>query len=59
MNPDYRELGRVGYNAYGDVADWKNYAGDPMPTWDELPEHIRVKWTASAKAILEAAQPTE
>ena len=51
---DYRELGRIGYDAYGDVADWKNYEGKPMPSWNELPEDIRVKWTAAAKAITNA-----
>lgn len=51
----YRNLGRIGYEAYGDVADWKNYEGKRMPSWDELPEDIRVKWTAAAKAIQTAS----
>jgi hypothetical protein len=50
---DY-ELGRVGYEAYGDKAGWKNYEGKPMPKWDEVPQHIRDKWAAAAKAIGEA-----
>lgn len=51
---NYRELGHIGYDAYGDVADWKAWNGKPMPKWDELPEDIRVKWTASAVAITNA-----
>jgi hypothetical protein len=44
-------LGRIGYDAYGEVAEWKNYEGKPMPKWDELPQHIRDKWAAAASAI--------
>lgn len=45
------DLARIGYNAYGDKAEWKNYAGDPMPQWEELPQHIRDKWRSAAKAM--------
>jgi len=44
-------LGEIGYEAYGDAADWKNYEGKPMPRWVELPQHIRDKWAAAASAI--------
>jgi len=44
-------LGEVGYNAYGEAADWLNYSGGPMSLWNELPEHIRLKWRAAAKAM--------
>jgi hypothetical protein len=50
-NDPHLHLGKVGYNAYGAAAEWKNFAGDPMPQWDELPEHIRWKWRTAAKAI--------
>lgn len=52
---DY-ELGHTGYDAYGAKADWKNYEGKPMPKWDDLPQHIRDKWAAAARAIVEACR---
>lgn len=51
---DYTYLGKVGYDAYGADADWKNYQGKPMPKWEELPADIRRKWTVAAKAITAA-----
>ena len=30
----YYSLGHTGYDAYGKKADWKNYEGKPMPTWN-------------------------
>lgn len=51
-----KSLAEVGYIAYGMHAEWKNYKGKPMPTWDELPQqHIRDKWAIAAKAIAEAS----
>jgi hypothetical protein len=49
-----KALGRIGYEAYGREADWKAYNGEPMPTWDDLPDHIHRKWSAAAKGILDA-----
>lgn len=40
------------YEAYGLSADWKNYQGLPMPSWDQLTEAIRGHWTASAREAL-------
>jgi len=45
--------GRVAYEAYGVVVGHRNYAGDPMPAWDDLPEVIRRAWQAAAAAVLE------
>lgn len=36
------------YQAYGRATDWKNFKGDPMPTWDELPEPQRTGWIYAA-----------
>lgn len=44
-------LAKIGYQAYGDKADWKNYQGFPMPTWENLPENIKGYWIAVATAI--------
>jgi len=43
-----RELAEGMYQAYGRKADWKNFQGKPMPSWDDLPENIRTYWEASA-----------
>ena len=56
MNP-IDHYAKIGYDAYGDNADWKNYQGKPMPTWDELPENIKESWRVSTKAIMDASRP--
>jgi hypothetical protein len=45
------ELAQIGYEAYGAEADWKAYNGEPMPQWNDLPQHIRTKWTVATGAI--------
>jgi hypothetical protein len=45
------ELGRVGYEAYGDHAEWKAFDGRPMPRWDDLRADIKEKWAVAALAI--------
>ncbi len=37
------------YHAYGSVTDWLNYAGLPMPAWDDLSDKIKAAWQAAAK----------
>ena len=49
------DLAKVGYEAYGEHAEWKAYDGKPMPRWEELPEHIRIEWAVAARAIAKAA----
>lgn len=48
---EFESLARVGYDAYGQSAEWKNYAGLAMPTWDEQSDTIRGHWRAAAEAI--------
>jgi hypothetical protein len=36
------------YQAYGNAADWKNFRGEPMLQWAELPPNIQSYWRASA-----------
>jgi hypothetical protein len=53
------DLARIGYGAYGDDTDWTNYAGHPMPSWQELPAPHKRAWVAAAEAIARAAvEPT-
>lgn len=37
------------YGAYAEVTDWKNYQGNPMPQWEELPDKTQEAWIAASK----------
>jgi hypothetical protein len=50
------ELAQIGYEAYGNEAKWKNYAGKPMPSWLEVPQHIKDKWAVAAEAIADTVR---
>lgn len=52
MGEELTRIARVGFEAYNEAAGGKNYAGDPIPPWDEVPQHIRDKWKVAAKAIM-------
>lgn len=36
------------YHVYGHVTDFKNFQGNPMPAWDDLPSKIKEAWQAVA-----------
>lgn len=38
---------KAAYHRYGSVTDFKNFQGNPMPKWEELPEKIREAWKAA------------
>lgn len=42
--------GQAAYRAYGQVTGWRNFLGDPMPAWENLPDTIRQAWAAAALA---------
>jgi len=49
-----KTLGQIGFEAYGDHANWTAYDGKPMPRWDDnLRPDIKEKWEIAAKAIAE------
>lgn len=51
-----KTLGQVGFDAYGDEAEWKAFDGRPMPRWDDnLRADIKAKWEIAASAIAEQA----
>ncbi len=56
---DREPVARLLYRAYGESAEWKNYRGDPMPEWDELPDAIREHWSAVADCSSALARATE
>lgn len=39
---------RAAYQRYGAVTGFKNFQGNPMPAFDELPETIQCAWCAAA-----------
>ena len=47
-------LGRVAYEAYGKETGGKNFLGEPMPAWDDLPVRIQNAWDAAVDAIIDA-----
>ena len=51
-----REAAPIAYAAYAKVTGGKNFRGDPMPEFGDLPETIREAWTAAAEAIRERTE---
>jgi hypothetical protein len=43
-----RELAQGMYDAYGKSTKYKNFQGNPMPFWIDLPEAIQNAWIAAA-----------
>lgn len=51
-----KTYGQIGFEAYGDEAEWEAFDGRPMPRWDEaLRADIKHKWEVAAKAIADQA----
>lgn len=48
----------LAYNVYGDSVGWKNFAGNAMPNWTELPRRIRASWCLTTQAIHDSAKAT-
>lgn len=44
-------LARSAYLAYGDGAKWRNFRGDPMPQWDDLPAPQQACWRRAVEAV--------
>ncbi|HEY6021581.1 MAG TPA: hypothetical protein VIY48_17440 [Candidatus Paceibacterota bacterium] len=40
------------YNEYGSSAEWKNFQGNPMPMWEELPIPTREHWIEVARKAI-------
>jgi hypothetical protein len=38
------------YNVYGESVGFKNFQGNPMPKWEDLPLPIKIAWQAVADA---------
>lgn len=46
---------RIAYTAYGRVTDFKNFRGEPMPEYDNLPPKIQQAWEKAAGTIWDLA----
>lgn len=51
MTHDVDALARTAYDAYGQTTDHKNYAGLPMPAFDDLGEKIQEAWRSAVAAV--------
>lgn len=47
------DVAKKAYEAYGWYVGHKNHAGDPMPTWEGLPEKIKTAWRVAAYAAVD------
>lgn len=50
-------LAKVAYMAYGQSTGFKNFLGNPMPTWDALGDTIQAAWVAAAGAVASYLTP--
>lgn len=46
---------RIAYTAYGKVTGFKNFRGEDMPAFDDLPDQIRQAWERAAGTIWDLA----
>ncbi|MGW6296700.1 hypothetical protein [Streptomyces sp. NPDC055058] len=44
-------LARKAYAAYGGATGGKNFRGEPMPAWTDLPPKTRTAWEVAAEAV--------
>jgi len=52
MNLKLMQMAKEGYDAYGEMAKWKNFQGADMPQWDALPDEIQERLCSAAHAIV-------
>lgn len=49
----WEKVGEIAYEAYGESAHWKNFLGDAMPKWGDLPQEIKNHWAAASQAAFD------
>jgi hypothetical protein len=42
---------KIAYKAYGETTEWKNFQGEPMPEFENLPLIIKKAWERAALAV--------
>lgn len=50
---------QVAYGAYGHAVEHKNFRGEAMPEFEDLPEKIQAAWNAAAEAVLDNFRCTD
>ncbi len=48
-----QELAAKAYDAYGGVTNYKNFQGNPMPKWEDLPDTIKIAWITAVATVVE------
>lgn len=48
----WEKMARYGYESYADNSEWKNFQGNEMPLWDNLPQNIRDNWIHTVKCLI-------
>jgi hypothetical protein len=51
VDTDWKKYAESAYNAYGRFTDFKNFQGNPMPKWEDLPERIQGAWVAAVQQV--------
>lgn len=49
-------MAQLAYQAYGQTTGFKNYQGNPMPTWDALGDVIQGTWVSAVNAVVDYLQ---
>jgi hypothetical protein len=50
----YEDFAKSAYKAYAANTGNKNFQGNPMPEWEQLPAAIQTAWEASARQIIDS-----
>lgn len=51
-----KTLGQVNYEGYNEVTEYKNFRGEPVPQYPDLPDKIINAWEMGAKRVIEATE---
>ncbi|HEV2862875.1 MAG TPA: hypothetical protein VGX48_17800 [Pyrinomonadaceae bacterium] len=49
METDWLSVARFAYEAYAETTENKNFRGEEMPAFDELPPKIREAWVNAVR----------
>ena len=52
ITPEQLAAAKAAYTRYGQVTDFKNFRGDPMPEFEQLPAKIQEAWVAAVKPLM-------
>lgn len=52
--PDLKSLGRINYEGYNEITGYKNFRGEDVPQFPDLPDKIKKAWEQGADRVREA-----